>query len=104
MRYLLSVALLATPAHAQCSDEMPALLQVAKECMVQDSRKLVRSGENAESIATASLINCAPVVNPVKAGYDRCYTPEAAHTLKPAMEKALRQIAVAEVVNARAGR
>lgn len=105
MRFLILALLLSTPAYSNpCLDGMRPLLEVAKGCVVQDARKLAKSGENAESIATASMVNCAPLLRPVRDDYDRCTDPDVAIKLKTAFERTLRQIAIAEVVNAKAGR
>lgn len=102
----IAIGILATQAEAQtallCSQPPTSVLEITKACVIDDARRLERSKESAESIATAAIVNCETMFSPARDYYRRCYDPDSYKKLVATADRILRQIAVTEVVNVRA--
>lgn len=109
MKLLLLAALFWQPS-VRCDQSPQEAKKVAEvgrpalDCVVQQARKLEKSGETAENIATAAVTTCNPVLDLYRDIITRCSDARFAEEMIAFVRKAGHDAAITAVVRIRAGR
>lgn len=105
MNWLFVLALLARcdqdPAE---SARVASLGQPVLECVVTQARGLEKSGEPAESVATAAVTTCNPLVEAFRVTVAKCSDQVFANNLVTDIKRMSREAAITAVVRMRAER
>ena len=111
MRYLLLLALAASPASAQecvsASDDVivPSFISLARKCVIEEQvPKLVKSGETADLVAIAAVANCKDWLIALRNSMAGCERAKTISAIDTEVRKRLRDDAIAAAINLRAKR